>query len=296
MKKGKTLYRERNITHLLFVIPNLVLYCMFTVLPLFIGVFYSLTNWNGISNDYDFIGLNNYISAFQDDRFTSAIRFNVIYAIMLMACVTVLSIILGLLLNAPIKGRSFFRTLYFFPSVVGMISIGLIFNQIFLKGIPQIAEALGIASLQTSILSSPKTAIFGILITNVWKSVALPTVMVISALQTIPGEIVESAQLDGANRWQEFRYITLPFVLPIVSVILVLTLKEGLMIYDYIVALTNGGPAGATESITMILYRQGFEEMKFSYSISQAIIVSVIIIVISFIQMKFTRGNSVYAD
>lgn len=296
MKKGKTLYRERNITHLLFVNPNLVLYCMFTVLPLFIGVFYSLTNWNGISNDYDFIGLNNYISAFQDDRFTSAIRFNVIYAIMLMACVTVLSIILGLLLNAPIKGRSFFRTLYFFPSVVGMISIGLIFNQIFLKGIPQIAEALGIASLQTSILSSPKTAIFGILITNVWKSVALPTVMVISALQTIPGEIVESAQLDGANRWQEFRYITLPFVLPIVSVILVLTLKEGLMIYDYIVALTNGGPAGATESITMILYRQGFEEMKFSYSISQAIIVSVIIIVISFIQMKFTRGNSVYAD
>lgn len=296
MKAKSSLYRERNITHLLFVVPNFALYCMFTVLPLFIGIYYSLTNWNGISKDYNFIGFSNYIAAFQDERFTSAIWFNVTYAIMLMAGVTVLAVVLGLLLNAPIKGKSFFRTLYFFPSVVGMISIGLIFNQIFLKGIPQIANSLGITALQTSILSSQKTAVFGILITNIWKSVAMPTVMVISALQTIPGEIVESARLDGANRWQEFKYITLPFVLPIISVILVLTLKEGLMIYDYIVALTNGGPGGATESITMILYRQGFEEMKFAYSIAQAVVVSLVIIIISFIQMKFTRSNSVYAD
>ena len=153
---------------------------------------------------------------------------------------------------------------------------------------------LFIEALQKNILSGRSTAIYGILITNIWKSVAIPTVLVISALQTIPGEIIEAAIVDGANGRQRFFYITLRYILPILSIIFVLVLKEGLMIYDYIMAMTSGGPAGATESITLSIYRIGFEDMKFGYAISQAMIVAVIIAVISITQIRFTDKKKIY--
>lgn len=132
------------------------------------------------------------------------------------------------------------------------------------------------------------------LIANVWKSVAIPAVLVLAGLQSIPEDIVESAKLDGATPFQLFAHITMPFLLPIVSVIVVLTLKEGLMVYDYIMALTGGGPAGSTESITLMIYRLGFEEMKFSYSIALSILVSLVIGAVSVVQIKLSMKKQVY--
>ncbi|MBT9778183.1 ABC transporter permease subunit [Clostridium sp. MCC353] len=293
--KGKSKKnRERNIVHFLYVLPNLILYSLLSIVPIILGLYYSFTNWNGISKKYKMVGFSNYIKILKDSRFRKAVSFNLRYAVMLIICVMLISVILALLLNAKTKGQNFFRAVYFFPACVSMLTIGLIFNYIFFQGVPGIGEALGIESLQKNILSGRNTAIYGILITNVWKSVAIPTVLVISALQTIPAEIMEAATVDGANGRQRFFYITLRYILPILSIIFVLLLKEGLMIYDYIMALTSGGPAGATESITLSIYRLGFEDMKFGYAISQAMIVAFIIAVISIIQIKFTDKKKIY--
>ena len=135
---------------------------------------------------------------------------------------------------------------------------------------------------------------YGILITHIWQGVAIPTVLVIAGLQTVPEELKEAAALDGASAFQVFRYITIPFLLPVISMILVLVLKDGLMVYDYVLALTTGGPAGATESITMLLFKQGFEELKFSYAISQAITVAIVIIAVSILQISLTNRKKVY--
>ena len=284
--------RDRNITH--YVLPNLLMYSLLSIVPIVLGLYYSFTDWNGIGKNYDFVGFHNYIKILKDSRFRKAVLFNVRYAAMLIVCVLLISVILALLLNTRIKGQGFFRAVYFFPACVSMLTIGLIFNYIFFQGLPSIGEALGIEALQKNILSGRKTAIYGILVTNVWKSVAIPTVLVLSALQTIPGEIMEAATVDGANGRQKFFYITLRYILPILSIIFVLVLKEGLMIYDYIMAMTSGGPAGATESITLSIYRIGFEDMKFGYAISQAMIVAVIIAVISIIQIHFTDKKKIY--
>lgn len=293
--KGKSKKnRERNIVHFLYVLPNLILYSLLSIVPIILGLYYSFTNWNGISKKYKMVGFSNYIKILKDSRFRKAVSFNLRYAVMLIICVMLISVILALLLNARTKGQNFFRAVYFFPACVSMLTIGLIFNYIFFQGVPGIGEALGIESLQKNILSGRNTAIYGILVTNVWKSVAIPTVLVISALQTIPAEIMEAATVDGANGRQRFFYITLRYILPILSIIFVLLLKEGLMIYDYIMALTTGGPAGATESITLSIYRLGFEDMKFGYAISQAMIVAFIIAVISIIQIKFTDKKKIY--
>lgn len=288
------LTRERRITHALFVLPGLMLYCFQTVIPVVLGAFYSVTNWNGVSKSFSFIGVQNYLRALSDIRFRRSMSFSLRYTFLLIVCVTALALFLGLLLNVPIRGRTFFRAVYFFPAVISMITIGLIFSQFYSRGMASLGEILGISWMKKSILSSPHTAIYGVLIANVWKSAAIPTVLVLAGLQAIPEEINESAKLDGASSIQLFLHITVPFLLPIISAIVMLTLKEGLMVYDYVMALTQGGPAGSTESITMMIYRLGFEEMKFSYSIALSILVSLVIGVASVLQIRLNMRKQVY--
>ena len=291
-KKNKN--RDRNITHFLYVLPNLLLYSILSVVPIVLGLYYSFTDWNGISKKYNIIGLANYAKILSDKRFRKAVIFNLRYAGMLIICIMILAVILGLLLNSKVRGQNAYRAIYFFPACISMLTIGLIANYIFFQGVPSIGKSLGIVALQKNILSNRSLAIYGILITNVWKSVAIPTVLVISALQTIPKEITEAATVDGASSWQRFWRITVPYILPILSIIFVLVLKEGLMIYDLIMALTSGGPAGATESITLSIYRLGFEDSKFGYAISEAMLVAIIIAIISVIQIRFTDKRKIY--
>lgn len=297
MPKVKTRKRrdlDREITHALFVTPNLILYTLFTVIPIFIGLYYSFTNWNGIKRTYKFVGFRNYVRMFQDSRFLRSVSFNSTYVVMYVALLVLLAVALGLLLNQKIPGRSFFRSAYFFPAVIGMLSCGMIFRQIFGHGLPALGEALGIEWLKTDILINPAKAQFGILFVNLWQGVCIPTVLVLAGLQTIPDELIESAQLDGATGRKVFRHITIPFLLPTISMILVLALKESLMIYDYILALTEGGPAGRTESVTMLIMKHAFNELKFSTGVAEAIVLAIVIISISVVQIYLTNRKKVY--
>ena len=285
--------REKYITYALYIIPGFVLYLCLFVTPLILGIYYSTFDWNGFSKKRDFIGLGNYIDALTDDRFTSAILFNLRYSILLIISIIVISMVLALLLNKDLKARGFIRSVYFFTAVVSMLTASLIFNEIYFRAIPAVGDLLGIAALQKSVLSSPSTAIYGILFVHVWQGVAIPTVLFLAGLQTIPGEILESSLIDGASKWQQFWKITIPYLLPVVSVVLVLVLRDGLMVFDYIVGLTDGGPGGATTSIVMLVYRQGFEEMKFSFAIAEALMISVVLIAVSAFQMIVINRKSI---
>lgn len=285
---------ERELTHALFVAPNLLLYSFFSVFPIFVGLYYSFTNWDGIKRSYSMVGFRNYVRMFQDSRFLRALSFNSKYVVLYVVLLVVLAVILGLLLNQKVRWRSFFRSAYFFPAVIGMLSCGLIFRQIFGHGLPAVGEVLGIEALKKNILVDPNTAMYGILFVNLWQGVCIPTVLVLAGLQTIPGELVESAQLDGASGRKVFRHITLPFLLPTISMILVLALKESLMIYDYILALTDGGPAGRTESLTMLIMKLAFNELKFSTAVAEAIMLALVIIAISVVQIYMTNRKKVY--
>ncbi len=292
--RGRRPDLDQRLTHALFVAPNFLLYTLFSVIPIFFGLYYSFTNWNGINRTYKLIGLRNYVKMMGDARFLRAVSFNSRYVVLYIVCLLVLCVSLGLLLNRRGKFRSFFRSAYFFPAVIGMLSCGLIFRQIFGYGFTSLGEMMQIEALKNNILADPDLAIFGVLFVNLWQGAAIPTVLILAGLQTIPSELNESAGLDGANGFQIFRHITMPFLLPTISMILVLALKEGLMIYDYILALTDGGPAGRTESITMLIMKLGFNEQKFSLAIAESILLALVIIVISVIQINFTNRRKVY--
>lgn len=278
----------------LFTVPATVLYCIFFIYPIAIGIMYSFTDWNGLAKDFKFIGLSNYIEAFTNKRFQNAVLFNIKFTILAVILVVGISLILALIFNSDIWLKSFFRGIFFFPAVLGMLVVGLIFNEIFYRVVPVIGKAMNISWLSTNILASKSTAMYGILIVHVWLAVAMATVMLLAGLQSTPMELYEAAELDGANKWQRFRYITMPFLLPVLSVVLILQIKNGLTVYDIIVALTNGGPGGATESLSILIYNHGFKEVKFSYAIAEAIILTIVICAISFVQTSISNKKKVY--
>lgn len=291
-KKSK--FSSRELTLFLFTLPALVLYLIFFIYPIIIGGYYSLTDWNGITKKFNFVGLKNYFNIVMDDRFRKSFFFTFRYAIILLILTIVISMFLALLLNSKIKGKSFFRGIYFFPAVISMLTAGLIFNEIFYRVLPVIGETLHISFLQTSILSNPDLAMYGIMFVHLWQGVAIPTVLLMAGLQSIPSELIESASLEGANKWHIFKYITIPFVLPIITVVVVLVFKDGLMLFDYVVGLTQGGPAGSTESVALLIYNHGFKEVKFSYGIAESVVLCVIVCAISFIQIGINNKKKVY--
>lgn len=285
--------RERITTYGLFCLPGFIAYCVFLIFPILMGIYYSFMDWNGISKSYNFIGFANYAKLFTDKKFGEALLFNFRYTIMLIVGVVVISVVLALLLNKEFKGRSFFRTLYFLPAVLSMITVSLVFKQVFFYVLPAIGKALGIEALSTNILASKQNAIYGVLFVHLWQGVALPTLLFLAGLQTIPTELYEAAAIDGANGWQQFKHITVAYLIPTLSVVLVLLVKQGLMVFDYVKSMTAGGPGTATQTIALLIYNNGFERNRYSYSIAQAIATGLIIAVISAIQIQASNRKKV---
>ena len=293
--KASGLKKERVRTYSLLLTPGLVLYSIFFILPIILGFYYSLTDWNGISRKFNVIGLKNYIKLFSDKSFSKVLLFTLRYTIIYVVLAVIISVALALLLNAPKHGKSFFRTVYFLPAILSMLTVSLIFSQIFYRVIPVVGEGLNIEFLKMNILAKRETATYGILLVNLWQGVALPTLLFLAGLQTIPEDLYEAAALDGAKSLAKFRYITVPYLLPTLSVVLVLLLKAGLTVFDYIKCLTDGGPGGSTKSIAYLIYEHAFVQNKFSYSIAEAIVTGLIITAVSVIQIGITDRKKVTA-
>ncbi len=269
------------------ILPALILFVAFNTIPLITGAFYSFTNYRGYGS-YDFVGLRNYIDLFQDARVGQSYLFTFKYAIAGTVLVNLISLFLAMGLNSKIKAKGFLRGMYFVPNVLGGLVVGYIFSFLFTYIIPTLGSALNIGFLKNSILASEDWAWVGVLIVGVWQSVAMNTIVYISGLQTIPADIYEASSIDGANKWQTFIKLTLPMLVPFLSINLVLSTKNMLMVFDQIVSLTKGGPAQSTESISYLIYRNGMDGGQFGFQSANAVLFFVIIVTISVIQMKMT--------
>ena len=280
--KKKMSNREK--TYVAVIIPVLVLFFLFNTLPMLKGVMYSFTNYKGYGS-YESVGLRNYIDLFTDARVGKSYLFTFKYAIVGTVLVNVLSLIMALALNSKIRFKSALRGIYFVPNILGGLVIGYIFSFIFTYILPTVGNVFGISWLQNSILASEKYAWIGVLIVGVWQAVAMNTIIYISGLQTVPEEVYEASMLDGTGKWREFWKITLPLVMPFVTINLVLSTKNLLMVFDQIMALTKGGPAQSTESISYLIYKNGMDGGQFGFQSANAVIFFLVIVAISIFQM-----------
>jgi len=277
--------RER--TFLLITIPILALFFCFNTLPLIKGVIYSFTNFRGYG-EFDWVGIRNYTDLFTDARVGKSYLFTFKLAIVATIVVNVLSLVLALGLNSKIKFKSALRGMYFVPNILGALVVGYIFNYFFTYILPAVVKMMG--GKGDSILASSKWAWVAIVIVCAWQSVAMNTIIYISGLQTVPEDVYEAGSLDGATGWKKFKNLTFPLILPFFTVNMVLCMKNFLMVFDQIMALTKGGPAQSTESISFLIYNNGMAGGQFGFQSANAVVFFVVIVVISVLQMNFL-GN-----
>lgn len=286
MKSGRRL-SSKSRTYLGMLIPVVILFFAFNTLPLIMGAFYSFTNYRGYGS-WDFVGFRNYFDLFTDSRVWNSYFFTFKYAIVGTILVNVISLLMGLGLNSKIRFKSTLRGIYFVPNILGGLIVGYIFSFIFTYIIPAVGETFNIEWIKNSILADERYAWIGVLIVGVWQAVAMNTIIYISGLQTIPEDVYEASRIDGAGKFLTFRKITLPLLMPFISINLVLSTKNMLMVFDQIMSLTKGGPAQSTESISYLIYRNGMDGGQFGFQSANAVIFFVLIVTISVIQMRMT--------
>lgn len=286
MKKGSVL--NRNWAYLFVLVP-IALQLIFFYAPMAQGFYYSFTNWTGLTNNYDLIGFQNYQAILSDQRFMKSVSFTVIFTIGLIVGEVLIGIMVARFLNRKIKGVGFFRTAYFFPAVLSTVTLGLIFKQVFNYGLPQLGEKLGIGFLEQNLIANEKTVFWGVLFVALWQGVAMPIVIFLAGLQSIPEEILEAASIDGATNRQKFRHIELPYLLPSLSMVFIMALKSGLTAFDLIFALTGGGPSDKTTTLGLLVYNYAFKSNQYGYANAIAVVLFLVIAVISIIQIRLSK-------
>ncbi|WP_416147502.1 carbohydrate ABC transporter permease [Salipaludibacillus sp. HK11] len=279
--------------YLMLLAPGLILLLLFYVYPVLSAFYMSMTNWDGVSRTRDFIGLENYLNVFQDGRFLNALSFTVKYAVISTVLSNVIALSVALALVQKIKFRNMFRAVFFFPAVLSMLIIGYIWKQIFYHVIPYLGNQLNIEALQTNMLGNQDLAFWALVIVTVWQASAILVVIYMAGLQTIPEQVYESAAIDGATGWKKFTGITLPLIVPSITICTILAMKQHLMVYDYIIALTGGGPGFATESVTLLIYNLGFLNNRFGYGTAVALVLFLFIVIVSIIQISILRKREV---
>lgn len=274
----------------LFLVPALVLFTLAITVPALLGIFYSFTNFIGFG-DWQFIGITNYIALFSDPAILASYSFTFGFALVTVALVNVVAFLLAIALTSQIKAKTTLRAIFVIPMVISGIVIAYVFNFLFSNSLPALASSVGFEPLQQSILANPDLAWLAIVIVTAWQSIPGTLLIYIAGLLSIPGDVYEAAAIDGAKPARQLWSVTLPLVAGYVVINVILGFKNYLNAYEVIIGLTNGGPGTSTRSIAMTIFT-GFTGGDYAYQMANATLFFIIAVVISLIQLRFTRGKA----
>lgn len=282
----------RQLQYQVFLIPILIIYTLFTIYPLIRSFMLSLTNFNGYSTNYDFIGLKNYARLFADNAIVSGISFTILFAVATTVLVTLLAIPLALVLDQNFFSKNVLRAVFFFPSIPSGLLLAFIWGFIFAP-IPSgilntfLRELFGMSAQPW--LSDPVLAKVSTIVVAVWATTGWHAVIYLAFLQSISKDFFEAAAIDGANKWQQIRYITIPLLAPAMTVSVLLLITNGLKVYEIPFALTNGGPGFETHTITQVIVLRGISEAQFGLASAISVIFFLIVLVIGFVQFNLMQ-------
>ena len=277
-------------TYLAMLIPAFILFTGLLMIPFLTGLFYTFTNFKGYGQ-WRWIGLSNYASLLRDNVIWQSYAFTFTYALVATVLINIIALALALFLNEKIKGQTFWRGLFFLPNILPVLIVSYIFGYLFTNNLPEIGQKLGIEVLSTSLLANEKYAWLAIVLVGVWQAVAYNTIIYLSGLQTIDDSVYEASAIDGASSWNRLLHITLPLIVPFMGINMVLSFKGSLGVFDQIVALTNGGPGTSTQSISFLIFKNGFQGGEYAYQTANGIIYFLIVVLISVAQLRFFQSQ-----
>lgn len=290
-------HRQRQfwLCQLLFLGPMLLAFLAIKLIPLGMSAFYSLTDWNGISSQVQFVGLRNYRILLGDTPYWASLWFTLRFSFLSLVLANIIGFCLAYLLVKPLRMKEFLRAAFYIPNMLGGLVLGFIWKFIFLSVFRYLYEATGIPFFGLAWLSTPSTSFWAMVIVQVWVLMGYLMLLYIAGLTQIPGDTVEAAVIDGANAWQALWWVKLPLLAPTITRCLFLGFLTCMRVYDINLSLTGGNPFRSSESVTMNIYSTAFTESQMAYGCAKAILFIVIVVGLSSLQVHLTAKNEVNA-
>ncbi|OGC87055.1 MAG: hypothetical protein A2142_05400 [candidate division Zixibacteria bacterium RBG_16_48_11] len=281
---------------LIFLLPWILTLGIFWLYPLIYSLFLSFTRYGILDRQAEFVGWANYLRLFSDPDFWLALKNTSFFVLGTIPFTTIMALWVAILVDQKIPGRGFFRAGFFIPSVTSMVVIALVFTNLYAKDgyLTLLASILGIPVPQQGFLFSTATALPSIMLMDVWVSFGYYMLLYLAGLQAIPQELYESAEISGANFWQKFRYISLPYLRPMTLLIILINTIRSFQIFVEIFVMTKGGPLNSTLTVVYQVYEVGFNRFQMGYASAIAYVLFVIIMIFALLQMRlFKVGQGV---
>lgn len=285
---------SRTRFHIWLLLPAFLFYTAFWMLPAALAFLSSFTQWNGVSlGSMRWVGMANYLELFGDRWFWNALRNNVVFVAVALCSIMLLGMTYALILNARPRGHAVFSTIFFIPIVLSSVVIGLLFTQMLSPTVGLLGPALSAMGLPEMAahqwLGNRDTALPMIMVVYIWQQLGFAILLLLSGLQTIPKDYIEAARIDGANAWNITRYITLPLMKPILTVVVVLITANAFLLFDLVIVMTNGGPFHASEVLSVFMYSEAFLKSNPGYGTAIAMMLFFIILCVSAVQLALSR-------
>jgi len=289
-RAARTIRQGELRTAALFIAPALALYALFMLIPFANSIYFSLTNWNGATALKEFVGLDNYIAMFRDPTLYLALRNNVVWIVLGTAAPVVLGLMLALVLWTVPRGALFFRTVFFLPFILPIVVVGLVWGWIYhpLFGVlNRVLATVGLESLGRGWLGDASTALVATLVAAIWGAFGFVTVLLYTALQNVNTDMVDAAKVDGATWFERARFVVIPAIAPVLTLVTAITLIGGFAVFDFILIMTGGGPGNASTVLGYYAYENGFELNRLGYGSALSMFITVLSLVAAVAFVKF---------
>ncbi len=279
-----------------FTVPAVITILLFVEIPFLMSVLYSFTKWNGLDKVPKFIGLANYKELLTDDKdMFKALIFTLTFTALMVVLTNIIALLLAVLLDSNIKGRNILRAAFYVPNIISLIVIGYVWRFIFSKAFDSLYSITQAGIFQLSWLGDTKIVFFSVVLVSVWQAIGFYLVIYIAGLQTVPRELVEASFIDGANGFDRFFKITLPLIMPSITVCVFYSLSNALKAFDVIFSLTYGGPGSATTSIALDIYKTAFVSSRFGYGSAKSVVLFLLIMAVTVAQVTLFKKREVEA-
>ncbi|NED95370.1 sugar ABC transporter permease [Phytoactinopolyspora alkaliphila] len=284
--------RRRRVTavSLWFVVPALVIYGLVVIYPSISGAVYAFTDWRGGSSA-SFVGLRNFRELLSDPKTAGALRNTMLLTVVGTVVQTVLGLLLALALNSAIKSRNLLRTLFFAPALLPPVVIAVLWQYLYTPGgvIDRVLDTFGLGALSQNWLGNSSVALWSVLAVIVWQNVGLTMVIYLAGLQGIPDELYEAASIDGAGTMASFWNVTRPMLAPATTIAVALIMISNLKLFDQVFVMTGGGPGYATETLSLVMYKEAFVLGHYGYGAAVALVLTMLVAALVFVQVTITR-------
>ena len=280
--------RKEQIENVLFTLPAVILVSATIYIPFILSGYYSLTKWNGISKQPEFIGFQNFVTIFTDasSNFLNSILFTTKYTVVFIIFANIFALALAVALTQKFKLANVMRGVFFIPYIMSMTIAGFFWKFIFSQGFAKLFEMTGWSWLNLSWLGNPNLAFYSVAFVGIWQSVGFYIVLYIAGLQAIPSDVLEAATVDGATGLRKFFSVTFPMLWPSVTTCVFMSLTNSLKVFDIILALTQGGPGKATASVTLEIYREAFQNNNYGLGSAESIVYFLFVLILTQVVLK----------